>query len=70
MITIIIAGISAKKTFESKAEIKIISLAKFNEGGAAKLKERKINHQKDTEGEKVRRPLIKNILREWDSLYV
>ena len=39
-------------------------------GAAAKLKERKINHQKDTEGEKVRRPLIKNILREWDSLYV
>lgn len=47
------------------AVIKKISLAKFNEGGAAKFKARKINHQSEIAGIKERRPLMINIFRVW-----
>lgn len=51
MITIITVGIMARKIFERRAVIKKISLAKFKDGGAARLKDKNKNHQKEIEGE-------------------
>lgn len=43
--------------------MRTISLIKFKEGGAAKFKIRNINHQRESFGEVVRKPFIKNKFR-------
>ena len=52
-----------KKLQEIKPFIRKISLIKFKEGGQAILKEQKINHQIDNEGNIDIKPLFKKILR-------
>jgi len=52
---------------ETMLEIKIISLAKFREGGAARFRARKINHQKVRLGKMVDMPFVRKIFRDWVS---
>lgn len=50
--------------------INIISLIRFNEGGAAILADANINHHSDMMGVADSRPFIRYILRVWVSSYV